>query len=154
MYDKKLIHFLSLKWNFNWHFSLSMCMSVCHICPSVTFWRHSSKSVAASFVLRGGYFLVNYMQHDHYHFCWFQPEFWFFIKCPCHLPRQNVFCPRQNLICPGQKFFVWDKIFCPWLKSSFLLHISPRKLLFLMKQSIFAQKKSFLVTYVRQKWTF
>ena len=59
----------------------------------------------------------------------------FFILCPVHLPRrnifcsgqnvfcpgQNVFCPRQNNFCPRQNIFVPDKKFCSKQKSIFLL---------------------------------
>ena len=48
--------------------------------------------------------------------------------CPVHLPGQNIFCPGQNIFCTGQNnfclrqnIFVPDKIFCPRLKSSYLL---------------------------------
>ena len=67
--------------------------------------------------------------------------------CPCHLHGQNIFCPRQNQFCPRQKnivpekkLFVPDKIFCPRLKSLFLLHIIPWNLPCLIKKSTFVKK--------------
>ena len=76
-----------------------------------------------------------------------------------NLSGTKFFCLRQNIlsmaknfisatynayaICPDKIYFVLDIIFCPWLKSSFLLQISPRKLPCQMKKSISIQRVTF-----------
>ena len=74
--------------------------------------------------------------------------------CLVLLHGQNNFCLRQNLNCPGQKCFVQDKIFCPWLKSPFLLLKSPWKWLLSSKMDFKDQRKIILSWQKDWSWLF
>ena len=74
--------------------------------------------------------------------------------CLVLLHGQNNFCLGQNLDCPGQKIFVQDKIFCPWLKSPFLLLKSSLKWPFLSKNGLLVCEKNYFVLQKDRTWLF
>ena len=83
----------------------------------------------------------NFCRRQYFFACAICPDKIYFVLDKIQFVQENFFCLRQNVLSMAKKFIS-------------AIHISPRQLLFLMKQSIFAQKKSFLRTSVQQKWTF
>ena len=78
----------------------------------------------------------------------------FVLKCPVHLPRQNIFCPGQNQICPRQNNFVHDKMFIVHDKNfvhSLKIIFALRKLVsshgqnFCPGQNIFCPRQNYFV---------